>query len=104
MSAQHTPGPWRFASIIGRCGIWSPGGLVAATPEWIGRESEMLANARLIAAAPELLAVCQEIANWPDCCSINALARDAAAAISKATAPSAELPAADVETITGGGK
>lgn len=73
MSARHTPGPWRFEKeydefvIIGRpewparrkgvAGEWS----VARIDDQSGVEpGEELANARLIATAPELLQALEE--------------------------------------------
>lgn len=74
MSAQHTPGPW-FASFR----IWTGGSttrddggcfqildhetesaanVLCSRNPWPERAGEMRANARLIAAAPELLAAC----------------------------------------------
>lgn len=64
MSA-HTPGPWtQYESdpliIINSDGV-SLGEMSAGSPN-VSR-SEQIANARLIAAAPELLAVVQELAD-----------------------------------------
>lgn len=52
MSAQHTPGPWRYVHEPGYCGelIAQDGTTIA---EFVVEPS--LDNARLIAAAPELL-------------------------------------------------
>ena len=63
MSAQHTPGPWKFGKELGaRNGEWlvsfdagSKGRGIAIAETRTGPGSEE-ANARLIAAAPELLA------------------------------------------------
>ena len=63
MSAQHTPGPWKFGKELGaRNGVWlvsfdagSKGRGIAIAETRTGPGSEE-ANARLIAAAPELLA------------------------------------------------
>lgn len=61
MSAKHTPGPWSFIASpncwsvlqVGSSGRWViAGGTAWAIP---GRQSEAEANARLIAAAPDLL-------------------------------------------------
>ena len=65
--SNHTPGPWKFCG-CGKCGIlW---GEVGSDPKWLGyleegdsegvpqvvhRSEEWEANARLIAAAPEML-------------------------------------------------
>ena len=87
MNAQHTPGPWfscsgnakNFYRIEARRGNDD-----MAIAELKGPDRE--ANARLIAAAPELLAVCQALTgpNWPD---IVALIMQAHAAVAKATQP-----------------
>ena len=67
MTTQHTPGPW----------IWGDNfkGLYGAGPNnevldyasyegmWLGYGSAMKANARLIAAAPDLLEALQAISN-----------------------------------------
>lgn len=70
MTAQHTPGPWtfdaesdkrhkQFAIMAGTGGLDGEGGKVAAVFAGFGAHfdwAESEANARLIAAAPELLA------------------------------------------------
>lgn len=62
MSAKHTPGPWR-ATLVNDTG-WAVGPNTADGPDYVadvhmlttGRSDEdSAANARLIAAAPELL-------------------------------------------------
>ena len=59
----HTPGPWRLEVGVntGWFDIRGPKGigdvLLAQRPAWPDRAAESVANARLIAAAPELLAV-----------------------------------------------
>lgn len=71
MSAQHTPGPWKFGKELGaRSGEWlvsfdagSKGRGIAIAETRTGPGSEE-ANARLIAAAPELLEACQTFAEW----------------------------------------
>lgn len=65
--SKHTPGPWRtklyedvlevYANVNG------PGWLVA---QWESPDDNDKANARLIAAAPDLLAACQAIDEWHD--------------------------------------
>lgn len=61
MKARHTPGPWSFIASpncwsvlqVGSSGRWViAGGTAWAIP---GRQSEAEANARLIAAAPDML-------------------------------------------------
>ena len=67
----HTPGPWKlrrgsdgaeYGSIVG-----SDGNLVATTGYRcaVGSDEDD-ANARLIAAAPDLLASCREAMKWPE--------------------------------------
>lgn len=61
---KHTPGPWRFRrdkvgysiEIIGADG-YSLAGIADIRKDEHGRESEDLANARLIAAAPDMLSL-----------------------------------------------
>lgn len=53
--AQHTPGPWRLANGVQ---IRSDKDQIAKV--WMMRNGEGVANARLIAAAPELLATLEE--------------------------------------------
>jgi hypothetical protein len=57
MSTPHTPGPWRI-STIGSYGIAITGytSVIANVPD-----DDAIGNARLIAAAPELLAALREI-------------------------------------------
>lgn len=65
MSAQRTPGAWQIASYFERgCGI-SNGIQGVATAYGINND-EAKANARLIAAAPELLGIVQTIAKLID--------------------------------------
>lgn len=67
MSAQHTPGPWSVEK--GAKGLWIGADAlacrtVAVTTNYCGDE-QRLANARLIAAAPELLEAAQDaLAGW----------------------------------------
>ena len=60
MSAGHTPGPWR-ASDDGRVFWAEPTGPNTARHTTLARECSN-ANARLIAAAPELLAALEALA------------------------------------------
>lgn len=59
MSAQHTPGPWHFTLVKVQRDIHGQNGQPVAYTRgggWNGIADEMdAANARLIAAAPELL-------------------------------------------------
>lgn len=68
--SQHTPGPWAtHGSGNCPCGmVFGPDGNVlvhhAVTHEWadfIPVEAQQIANARLIAAAPELLEACKAL-------------------------------------------
>ena len=65
---QHTPGPWLNGGSAkdGEFTNWfvsAPPNCIAVCPE---RDGSSEANARLIAAAPELLAACREVAEWHD--------------------------------------
>jgi hypothetical protein len=65
MSAKHTQGPWAVATVGGRKHIYGKGNahyriaVVAHDPAGVGASEnvkpEVAANARLIAAAPEML-------------------------------------------------
>lgn len=63
---KHTPGPWRIGTAPpnGEQTIGTIRGMmVAVATTGVGMEEETLANARLIAAAPELLeALCEMLA------------------------------------------
>ena len=65
--ADHTPGPWTFDPNLdpeNEPVIWSPAGLNVATVETGAAcdETQIIANANLIAAAPDLLAACEWLA------------------------------------------
>lgn len=60
-TAKHTPGPWHAAN---GCQIRSAKDQIAKA--WMMRNGEGLANARLIAAAPELLEALAEIVSAAD--------------------------------------
>ena len=88
--SKHTPGPWHTA---GEQGVQIRSAKDQIAKVWTMRGNEWKANARLIAAAPELLEALQSIA---DCCDEEHAARDyasrqaeirgiARAAIAKAT-------------------
>ena len=55
-TAKHTPGPWHVAN---GCQIRSAKDQIAKA--WMMRNGEGLANANLIAAAPELLAALEMV-------------------------------------------
>lgn len=91
MSAKHTPGPWSQGTVgEGRECVWLNGRTQEARgydreQEWIDCNTE--ANARLIAAAPELLEALIELADcgaeaWGEDRPCVRIARDA---IAKAT-------------------
>lgn len=71
--SKHTPGPWAMPdsgkgriSKVGANGGWD--GLIATADcgDYARSKSEGLANARLIAAAPELLEACQALIAYCD--------------------------------------
>lgn len=90
MSTQHTPGPWHAKP---QCGLSGWVDVVSVTPD--GREAlpfaackhfDEVANARLIAAAPDLLDALKAVLN--NCLDSQGLAdayKQARAAIAKAT-------------------
>lgn len=85
MKAQHTPGPWKNddGTIRSSCGVSIAAVLNIAWP--LGRKPENPeANARLIAAAPELLEALEGLLEEVEgcMCTYEMVAR---AAISKAT-------------------
>ena len=64
MTATHTPGPW-----IAHCapsGAWIEDVNMAVIAKWDGESAGRMAmpNARLIAAAPDLLAALERTLNW----------------------------------------
>lgn len=56
MSAQHTPGPWRVG---GGTGLLNQLAIEPSIGCAYGKGNEVEANARLMAAAPELLKACR---------------------------------------------
>lgn len=63
---QHTPGPWEFAETAsGHYGIWG-GENWLATTRWGTEPVRERANARLIAAAPALLAAAKAVIDERD--------------------------------------
>ena len=86
MDAKYTPGPWMKSTHggISKYSIWSSSGQHIAdtnTTKSIGFE-RCAANARLIAAAPDLLDVLEELVAEFGVCGLTEKAR---AAIAKAT-------------------
>ena len=65
MTTQHTPGPWKSEQLRQhdhKIQIWGEDGLIAETSTL---NSKSQANARLIASAPELLKLLQEVVSAP---------------------------------------
>lgn len=64
--SKHTPGPWELRNEYGMQGLIYPVGLeypVASTTGYYLADGQRLPNARLIAAAPELLEALEETRN-----------------------------------------
>ena len=62
---QHTPGPWRYAGHGGTHCLDAAGRCIAEAPQPNGMpESEGIANAHLIASAPDLLAALEALLDW----------------------------------------
>lgn len=61
---QHTPGPW-FVDINGEGAITAPDGMLIARMQNAYRDDLRESNARLIAAAPEMLTALQLVAKLP---------------------------------------
>lgn len=59
MNTKHTPGPWIIATLKGRTDPYAPVTFSIAHTGFAKAETE--ANARLIAAAPDLLALLNEL-------------------------------------------
>lgn len=96
MSAKHTPGPWRYEEHYDGYEILSSSKEMSATVATLGmRLSETgRADARLIAAAPELLAACKDAldAMWSEV-SYHARMRSEASCIAlRAAIAKAEQP------------
>lgn len=104
MLSEHTPGPWvanrRFVTVVGSVDTWS-GPVTGTIVEALETEQEdsegrvwscagsAEANARLIAAAPDLLAVIKKLVAWRACdyapqrSEVATLVMEALAAIAK---------------------
>lgn len=63
MSAQHTPGPWKPHVNLKNCKITANGLRLAKITPGNWSRDEDVANCRLLAAAPDLLKACSNIAN-----------------------------------------
>ena len=64
MSAKHTPGPWEASGwrVCFNCGLGQNIGVICDTAtRKADRTLENMANARLIAAAPDLLEACKAL-------------------------------------------
>ncbi len=93
MSAKFTPGPWTDQSIDeSQWGVYDAAGNVVAQAMQIRplrqdlKQVERSANARLIAAAPELLDALRHCVDWFDAMAWDTpAAKQARAAIAKAT-------------------
>jgi hypothetical protein len=84
MKTKHTPGPWTAKANLDV--VDSNGERVARLASTRGKYEYEEINARLIAAAPELLDALQELVNGPECGGDHgAMYRNARAAIAKAT-------------------
>ena len=55
--SKHTPGEWSAHGVL----IHGPDGMIGEVGFGLRDDPEMLANARLIAAAPSLLAACKAL-------------------------------------------
>lgn len=68
MTQKHTPGPWKVYERVSNhdSDSWIKGPDGEQIASGIGHEDEpqQLANARLIAAAPELLEALQDLVGW----------------------------------------
>ncbi len=95
---KHTPGPWKHDDIYGLIVTQDGAEIAACHAGRTGGKSETVPNARLIAAAPELLEALKQLlddySDATDCCDPNCdcegndskkrLAKLATAAIAKA--------------------
>jgi hypothetical protein len=83
MSAQHTPGPWEITGFSDCQLITKDVPPALGQPLAIGRTygPDQIANARLIAAAPELLEALEECAFVLKAHKINDRVRDVAASV-----------------------
>ena len=82
--AKHTPGPWEVSNLLRSYGsvyVRADRNFVRIYDEWKSEEMQ-LANARLIASAPELLEALQNLDANPE---LTSAWLQASAAIAKAT-------------------
>ena len=72
MEAKYTKGPWHIDFDVESAGVTAPGQNAADGHQVINPCSitgpNYEANARLIAAAPELVEACRKIADWDPAC------------------------------------
>ena len=81
---SHTPGPWHVESICHQWDVWSGIEIeLGGRGETLIVECDKEADARLIAAAPDLLAACEALMDLHDGRSVRAIVM-ARAAIAKA--------------------
>lgn len=81
--SKHTPGPWLLDGLKVRPAVWD-GVVIAEVRSGLWEESE--ANARLIASAPMLLELLQDLADPESGCRLNEHAlKNIRAALAKAT-------------------
>ena len=64
MNTKHTPGTWHLGKAGANSAIYGPKGEWIATVPDMLPDSEQMANARLIAAAPGLLEALYQIATY----------------------------------------
>jgi hypothetical protein len=90
MNTQHTLGPWQIVNAGEAnpqpCGVYAPEaktGMICHIPP---QHEAAEANAKLIAAAPELLEALRDIAACEERAAFGRMAQIARAAITKATA------------------
>jgi hypothetical protein len=64
MTTKHTPGPWFAEAVDGRWRVWDDAGIACICDVHAGVEPDPSGaeHARLIAAAPDLLAACEAVA------------------------------------------
>lgn len=90
---RHTPGPWNVEHPFGESGVYVAGPTTALIAQLYVADSgpkETEANAKLLAAAPDLFTFAQDVAAWlvaPDLSpeTLAIFEAQARAAISKAT-------------------
>lgn len=67
MSAKHTPGPWHRFAVYDHTEILNQAGHLVAVVGSTATKADRSPNARLIAAAPDLLEALQLIVQWDAC-------------------------------------